>query len=203
LSPVARQASIGIRQPHFRKVSDIAGSEYRINREIRAREVRLIVEDEGKDGATVTRNVGVVTLEEAMRLAAEKGVDLVEVSPDAVPPVCRVMDYGKFQYEQQRKERKARKNQIKIEIKEIQLKPKTDEYHMGFKLRDARRWLEQGMKVRVRVRFRGREITHSHLGRETLEEIKVLMSDIAVVEQMPNMEGRDMLMVLAPSASKK
>jgi translation initiation factor IF-3 len=187
----------------FRKVSDIAGSEYRINREIRAREVRLIVEDEGKDGATVTRNVGVVTLEEAMRIAAEKGVDLVEVSPDANPPVCRVMDYGKFQYEQQRKERKARKNQIKVEIKEIQLKPKTDEYHMGFKLRDARRWLELGMKVRVRVRFRGREITHSHLGRETLEEIKVLMSDIAVVEQMPNMEGRDMLMVLAPSASKK
>jgi translation initiation factor IF-3 len=113
------------------------------------------------------------------------------------------MDFGKFQYEQQRKERKARKNQTKIEIKEIQIKPKTDDHHLGFKLRDARKWLLEGKKVRVRVRFRGREITHSHIGRDRLEVIKAELSDVATVEQMPNMEGRDMLMVLAPLTEKK
>lgn len=165
--------------------------------------MRLIVEEEGKEGVPVSRNVGIVPLERALEIAGEAGLDLVEVAPDATPPVCRVMDYGKFQYEQQRKERKARKNQVKVEIKEIQLKPKTDDYHIGFKLKQAREWLEEGMKVRVRVRFRGREITHSHLGRETLDEIKTLLSDIAQVEQSPNMEGRDMLMVLAPLSEKK
>lgn len=151
----------------------------------------------------VSRNLGVVTLERALEIAAEQGVDLVEVASEADPPVCKVMDFGKFQYEQQRKERKAKKNQIKVEVKEIQLKPKTDDHHLGFKLRDARRWLEQGKKVRVRLRFRGREITHSHIGRERLEIIKDELSDVGVVEQMPNMEGRDMLMVLAPLAEKK
>jgi translation initiation factor IF-3 len=164
--------------------------------------VRLIVEED-KEGVPTSRNVGVVTLDRALEIAAETGLDLVEVAPDANPPVCRVMDYGKFQYEQQRKERKARKNQVKVEIKEIQLKPKTDDYHIGFKLKQAREWLEAGMKVRVRVRFRGREITHSHLGRETLDEIKVLLADVGQVEQHPNMEGRDMLMVLAPLGEKK
>ncbi len=147
--------------------------------------------------------MGLVSLERALEIASDMGMDLVEVAPDASPPVCRVMDYGKFQYEQQRKERKARKNQVKVEIKEIQLKPKTDDYHIGFKLKQAREWLVEGMKVRVRVRFRGREITHSHLGRATLDEIKTLLSDVAQVEQSPNMEGRDMLMILAPLAEKK
>ncbi|MGB1288326.1 MAG: translation initiation factor IF-3, partial [Aggregatilineales bacterium] len=123
--------------------------------------------------------------------------------PEAKPPVCKIMDYGKFQYQQQRRERQARKNQTKIEIKEIQLKPKTDSHHLGFKLRDARRWLEEGKKVRVRMRFRGREITHSHIGRDRLEAIKQELSDVGVVEQHPNMEGRDMLMILAPMESKK
>ena len=151
----------------------------------------------------MSRNLGVVTLERALEIAAEQGVDLVEVASEADPPVCKVMDFGKFQYDQQRKERKAKKNQIKVEVKEIQLKPKTDDHHLSFKLRDARRWLEQGKKVRVRLRFRGREITHSHIGRERLEIIKDELSDVGVVEQMPNMEGRDMLMVLAPIAEKK
>lgn len=131
------------------------------------------------------------------------GLDLVEVAPDANPPVCKALDYGKFLYEQQRKERKARKNQVIVKVKEIQLKPKTDDHHLGFKIKEARKWLEDGMKVKIRVRFRGREITHAHIGRERLEEIKNLLSDVGVVEQMPNIEGRDMLMVLAPIGDKK
>lgn len=187
----------------FRKGSAIVASEYRINREIKAREVRLIVEEDDSQGNRKSINMGVVTLERALEVAQERGVDLVEVAAEANPPVCKVMDFGKFQYEQQRKERKARKNQTKIEIKEIQIKPKTDEHHLGFKLRDARKWLLEGKKVRVRVRFRGREITHSHIGRDRLEEIKSELSDVATVEQMPNMEGRDMLMILAPLTEKK
>lgn len=127
----------------------------------------------------------------------------MEVAPNAEPPVCRIMDFGKFQYDQQRKERKAKKNQIKVEIKEIQLKPKTDDHHLSFKLRDARKWLTEGKKVKVRLRFRGREITHSHIGRERLEAIRDQLSDVSTVEQMPNLEGRDMLMVLAPLTEKK
>lgn len=140
---------------------------------------------------------------QALQMAQDMGLDLVEVAPEAVPPVCKALDYGKFLYEQQRKDRKARKNQIIVKVKEIQLKPKTDEHHLGFKVREARKWLEEGMKVKIRVRFRGREITHSYIGRDRLDEIKNLLSDVGVVEQMPNIEGRDMLMVLAPIAEKK
>ena len=111
-------------------------------------------------------------------MAQDMGMDLVEVAPEANPPVCKALDYGKFLYEQQRKERKARKNQIIVKVKEIQLKPKTDEHHLGFKVKEARKWLEEGMKVKIRVRFRGREITHSHIGRERLEEIKIILSDV-------------------------
>ena len=149
------------------------------------------------------RNVGIVPTTQALQIAQDMGLDLVEVAPDANPPVCKALDYGKFLYEQQRKERKARKNQVVVKVKEIQLKPKTDDHHLGFKLREARKWLEDGMKVKIRVRFRGREITHAHIGRERLEEIKNLLSDVGVVEQMPNIEGRDMLMVLAPIGDKK
>lgn len=140
---------------------------------------------------------------QALQIAQDMGLDLVEVAPDANPPVCKALDYGKFLYEQQRKERKARKNQVIVKVKEIQLKPKTDDHHLGFKIKEARKWLEDGMKVKIRVRFRGREITHAHIGRERLEEIKNLLSDVGVVEQMPNIEGRDMLMVLAPIGDKK
>ncbi len=131
-------------------------------------------------------------------MAEERGLDLVEVAPNANPPVCRIMDFGKFQYERQRRERKARKQQVKIEVKEIQLRPKTDDHHLGFKIRNARRWLQEGKKVRVRIRFRGREITHSNIGRDRLEKIRDELSDVAIVEQFPNLEGRDMLMILAP-----
>jgi len=177
----------------------IANSDYRINRQIRAREVRLIIEEQDDSGRPVSNNVGVVPIQQALQTAQDYGLDLVEVAPGATPPVCRVMDFGKFQYEQQKKERKAKKNQVKVEVKNIQLRPKTDDHHVGIMLKRARGWLEDGKKVRVQMRFRGREITHSHIGREKLEEFERELSDIGVVEQKPNMEGRDMVMVLAPN----
>lgn len=130
-------------------------------------------------------------------------MDLVEVSSNADPPVCKIMDFGKFQYEKQRRERKAKKQQKVIEVKEIQLRPKTDDHHLEFKVRDARKWIEKGMKVKVRIRFRGREITHSEIGRDRLDKIAAELEDIAVIEQRPNMEGNSMLMILAPSTDKK
>lgn len=135
-------------------------------------------------------------------MAREAELDLVEVAGTAVPPVCRVMDFGKFLYERTKKEREARKSQTKIEIKEIRLRPKTNEHHRSFKTRDARRWLLDGMKVKVTVRFRGREITYPELALEDLKEIAEELSDISAIEQMPNMEGRVMTMLLSPTAAK-
>lgn len=153
----------------------------------------------GPDG----ENVGVVSIDEANRVAREAELDLVEVAPGADPPVCRVMDFGKFTYERAKKEREARKAQTKIEVKEIRLRPKTNEHHRDLKVRDARRWLESGMKVKVRIRFRGREITYPEIALNDLKEIAEDLSDLAVVEQAPALEGRTMLMVLAPSKMKK
>jgi translation initiation factor IF-3 len=148
-------------------------------------------------------NIGVVSTEEALRIAQEADLDLVEVAPNAEPPVCRVMDFGKFLYERTKKEREARKAQVKVEIKEIRLRPKTTDHHRGFKVRDARRWLESGKKVKVRIRFRGREITYPEIALENLREIAEELSDVAVVEQNPSLEGNAMLMVLAPAKAKK
>jgi translation initiation factor IF-3 len=172
----------------------ISTSRLRVNEQIRTREVRLI----GPDGA----NVGVVSTEEALRIAREANLDLVEVSPGAKPPVCRVLNLGKYLYEKEKKERQARKAQTKIEIKEIRLRPKTTEHHRSFKVRDARKWLQNGMKVKVRIRFRGREITYPEIAREDMAQIAKELEDIAVVEQQPDMEGRTMLMVLAPGKKK-
>jgi translation initiation factor IF-3 len=162
---------------------------------IRVRDVRLI----GADG----ENVGVVATEEARRMAREAGLDLVEVAPNAEPPVCRIMDFGKFIYERTKKEREARKAQTKIEVKEIRLRPKTNVHHRSFKVRDARRWLEEGMKVKVRIRFRGREIDYLDLALVDLKEVAEELSDVATVEQAPALEGRSMLMVLSPAKKKK
>ncbi len=145
----------------------------------------------------------VVSLNTALDMAEARGLDLVEVSPNADPPVCRIMDFSKFLYEQQRKERKARKQQKQIEVKEIQLHPKTSDHHLSFKVRDARRWIGDGMKVRVRIRFRGREIAHSDIGRTRLDNIAKELSDVAIIEQSPSMEGSTMLMVLAPASEAK
>ena len=166
-------------------------AKYRINHQIRAPQVRLI----DADGS----HAGIVTLSEALTIAHDRELDLVEVSPAADPPVARVMDYGKFLYQQAKRERESRKAQKQVEVKEIRLRPKTTEHHKSFKMRDARRWLEEGMKVKVRIRFRGREITYPEIAREQLAEIVEELSDVAVVEQKPNMEGRTMLMILAPT----
>ena len=138
-------------------------------------------------------------------MARDAGMDLVEVSPNANPPVCRVIDYGKFVYERAKKEREARKAQTKIEVKEIRLRPKTNEAHRDFKVDDARRWLEKGNKVKVTIRFRGREMDYPEIALEDLREIAEALSDVSTVEQAPQMEGRTMLVMLAPikSAPKK
>jgi translation initiation factor IF-3 len=170
---------------------DISTSEYRINDGIRAREVHLI----GPDG----KNVGVVSIDDALQVAQEADLDLVEVAPNATPPVCRVLDYGKFLYEKAKKDREARKAQTKVEIKEIRLRPKTSEHHRSFKIRDARRWLSEGKKVRVRIRFRGREITYPEIALEDLKQIAEELSDVSSIEMTPRMEGRTMLMMLNPS----
>ena len=148
-------------------------------------------------------NIGVVSIFEAQEIAREAELDLVEVAPNADPPVCRVMDFGKFVYERAKKEREARKAQTKIEVKEIRLRPKTNEHHRNLKVRDARRWLISGMKVKVRIRFRGREITYPEIALDDLKEVAEDLSDVAIVEQAPALEGRTMLMVLAPLKSVK
>jgi len=148
-------------------------------------------------------NVGVVSTQEAMRMAAEADLDLVEVAAAADPPVCRIMDFGKFLYERTRKEREARRAQTKIEVKEIRLRPKTNVHHRSFKVRDARKWLEDGNKVKVRIRFRGREIDYVDLALTDLKEVAEELADIAIVEQAPAMEGRSVLLVLAPSKQQQ
>ncbi len=165
-----------------------------MNREIRVPEVRVI-DAEGS-------NLGVLQTTEAIRLAQEAELDLVEVAPNAEPPVARIMDFGKFVYEQSKKEREARKAQKQIEIKEIQLRPKTNDHHTQFKVKSARGWLEEGNKVKVRIRFRGREITYPEVAMEQLQEIVNELTDVAVIEQPPQLDGRTMLMVLAPKKKK-
>ncbi len=168
----------------------ITKEKYRVNEGIRAEEIRVI----GADGS----NLGVMTVPQAIQHAREASLDLVEVAPNAVPPVTRIMDFGKFLYEQGKKEREARKSQKQIEVKEVRLRPKTNEHHLGFKVRDARGWLEDGNKVKVRVRFRGREITYPEVALQHLNEIAQELADVAVMEQAPQLDGNTMLMVLAP-----
>jgi len=136
-------------------------------------------------------------------MANDAELDLVEVAPNSEPPVCRIMDFGKFLYERTKKERDARKAQTKIEVKEIRLRPKTNIYHQGFKVRDARRWLESGNKVRVRVRFRGREIDYVDLALGDLRRVAEELSDVSTIEQPPAMEGRSVMMVLTPIKGSK
>ena len=173
----------------------ISANEFRVNESIRVSEVRLI-------GAT-GENVGVVPTREALRMAQQAELDLVEVAPNSTPPVCRIMDFGKFLYEKEKKEREARKAQTKVEVKEIRLRPKTTGHHRDFKVDDARRWLEHNMKVRVTVRFRGREITYPEIALEDLREIAQSLADVAVVEQPPAIEGRAMSMMLVPAKGGK
>ncbi len=144
-------------------------------------------------------NVGVVSPERGLALAEEAGLDLVEISPNAVPPVCKIMDFGKFKYETQKKEAEARKNQKIIEIKEVKFRPNTDTNDYDVKMRNVLRFLEDGDKVKVTLRFRGREMAHQDLGRQLLERVAADVAEIGQVENMPKMEGRQMVMMIGPS----
>lgn len=161
----------------------------RINHRIRVPEVRVIADEE---------QLGVMPTHEALRLAEERGLDLVEISPRAFPPVCRIMDYGKYKYEEAKKKQQARKRASTVETKEIKFRPKTEEHDMAFKVKHVRRFVEGGNKVRLAVVFRGREITHPQTGMAVLNKVVELCNDIATVETTPNMEGRRMIMVIAP-----
>jgi translation initiation factor IF-3 len=164
--------------------------EYKINGRIDAHEVRLV----GPEGEMI----GVVPLREALTRADEVGLDLVEISPTARPPVCKILDYGKFKYEAQKKANAARKKQRVIEIKEIKMRPGIDDNDYGIKMKKVREFLDEGDKVKVTMRFRGREMAHQHLAMDILEKVKTEISDLAKVEQMPKLEGRQMIMVMAP-----
>jgi len=162
----------------------------RINDRIRSSEIRLI----GAEG----ENVGVVTPERAMVMAEEAGLDLVEISPNANPPVCKIMDYGKFKYETQKKEAEARKKQKTIEIKEIKFRPNTDNHDYGVKMKNVFKFLENGDKVKITLRFRGREMAHQELGRQLLERVAEDTKEHGKVENFPKMEGRQMVMLIGP-----
>ena len=166
-----------------------------MNQQIRVREVRLI-DDEGNQ-------LGILPIQEALQLAFERNLDLVEVAPNAVPPVCRLLDYGKFQYEKQKKDREARKAQKIIEIKEIRLRPRTGEHDLDTKVRQAISFLEEESKVKVAVRFRGREITHPEIARDQLDEFATKVGAAAVIELAPSMEGRNLFMLLSPNPAAK
>jgi translation initiation factor IF-3 len=164
--------------------------EFRVNRMIDVHEVRLVDENGAMQG--------VVSLREALYRADEVGLDLVEVSPTAKPPVCKILDYGKFKYEEQKKAAAARKKQRVIEIKEIKMRPGIDDNDYGIKMKKVREFLDEGDKVKITLRFRGREMAHTHLASDLLEKIKGEVLDLAKVEQMPKLEGRQMVMVMAP-----
>ncbi len=163
----------------------------RINSEIRAREVRVI-DGEGKQ-------LGIMQLRDALNVATEKTLDLVEVAPNANPPVCRLMDYGKFLYEKQKREKEARKAQKIIEIKEIRLAPRTDEHDVQVVINKIRKWAQEGDKVRVRIRFRGREMSHPELAHELLQQVAKDTAEVMTVESMPAFDGRSMIMLLSPN----
>jgi len=162
----------------------------RVNRQIRISPVRVI----GADG----EQLGILPVEEALAAAEEQGLDLVEVAPTARPPVVRIMDYGKFKYEEARQARAARKKQHQTQIKEVKMRPMIEPHDFEFKIRHARRFLEEGDKVKVTMMFRGRQITHPELGREVLKEVAEALQDVGKVESVPSMEGRMMIMVVAP-----
>lgn len=162
----------------------------RVNRDIRAREVRLI----GADG----EQMGIVPTREALSIAEEQELDLVEVAPNADPPVCRLMDYGKYLYEKQKRERESRRSQKQIEVKEVRLRPKTDEHDIQVVMTKIRKFAKEGAKIRVRIRFRGREIYHPEVAQQLMERVARDVTDVVAVEGRPMLDGRSMVMMLAP-----
>jgi len=167
----------------------------RVNQEIRTPTVRLI-DHNGE-------NRGVIPIETALQIAREANLDLIEIAPEATPPVCKILDLGKYMFEKNKKERLARKSQTKIEVKEIQMRPKTNAHHRDLKVNSAKKWLEKGMKVRATVRFRGREASYPELALEDLREVAEMLKDYASIEVPPALEGRNMSMVLVPIKTGK
>lgn len=168
--------------------------EPRINEEIKTASIRLIAADGGM--------VGIVPVKQGLELAAQSGLDLVEISPNAEPPVCKVMDYGKYKYELQKKESIARKNRKVITIKEIKIRPGIDPHDYEIKLKSVRKFIQDGDKVKFTMRFRGRELSHQEIGLKLLEQVKTDMGDIIRVEHEPKFEGRQIVMIIAPAGQK-
>jgi translation initiation factor IF-3 len=163
-----------------------------INWDIRAPEVRVI-DPEGKQ-------MGILAVKEAIRIAEERGLDLVEVAPNSQPPVCRIMNYGKYKYQQSKRTQEARKHQTVIRIKEVKVRPRTEEHDFQFKLRHVKRFLDEGNKVKISILFRGREIAHPEFVKELLNRFIEGVKDVMVIEQSPRLEGRNMVMILAPKS---
>ncbi|MFZ5475255.1 MAG: translation initiation factor IF-3 [Myxococcota bacterium] len=169
-------------------------NEPRVNERIRVPRV-LVIDEAGE-------KLGEFLTEDAMALARERGLDLVEVAPMARPPVCKITDFGKLKYEKKKRDAEARKKQVIVEVKEIKLRPKTDDHDMDVKERAIRRFLEEGDKVKITVRFRGREIAHRDIGEDQCKVMADRLGDAAIVEQAPRMDGRQMIMLLAPGKKK-
>jgi len=167
---------------------------HRLNDEITVPEIRL----QGLEG----EQLGIVNIRAALQMAEEAGVDLVEIAPTAKPPVCRIMDYGKFKYQEAKRAHEAKLKQKQVQVKEVKLRPGTDENDYQIKLRNMTRFLDDGDKVKVTLRFRGREMAHQEFGMRQLERIKADLEEVGQVEQMPKMEGRQMIMVIAPAKNK-
>ena len=179
----------------FLEVNSISkDKDIQVNHEIKAREVRLI----GPDG----KQLGIMPLKEALRHAQEAQLDLVKVASNAKPPVCKITDFGKYKYEQSKREKEARKNQKVINIKEIRMNPTIDEHDFQVRLKNTLKFLKEGNKVKVSIRFRGRQMTHTQLGEEVLNKMIELTQELGVVEKPPKMEGRNMVMVLSPKQTK-
>src|SRR5689334_10886298 len=173
-----------------RNFRDTRAPQIRINHRIRVPEVRVVLDD-----GTM---LGVLSTQQALREAEERGLDLVEVNPKATPPVCKILDFGKFKYEEKKRQREAKRKQTVVEVKELKLRPKTDDHDLDVKLRAARRFIEAGNKVKFTVRFRGREIAHPQRAQMQLEHLREKSDDIALVEQPPMMEARAMSLIIAP-----
>jgi len=178
----------------YLEVLTIAKLDHQLNEEIRDKEVRLI----GADGA----QLGIVSSAQANEMAEEQGMDLVKISPNAVPPVCKIMDYSKFCFDQKKREKEARKNQRVVEVKEIRMSPSIDTNDLGTKIKAAQKFLQDGNRVKVSVRFRGREMAHTNLGEKLLMEFAESCTPMASMEKNPKLEGRFMAMFLAPKNSK-
>jgi translation initiation factor IF-3 len=169
--------------------------EHRLNERIRVPQVRLIDENGGQ--------VGIVSIQEALSLAHARGLDLMEISPNAQPPVCKICDYGKFKYEKKKKEQQAKKNQTTIKVKEIQLRPQTEEHDLDYKFKNVRHFLEDGDKAKVTIMFRGREVAYTDQGFKLMNQLIELVKDISFVESLPKLDGKKLIMVLAPQPVKK